>query len=111
MRERFPIEPAHAFVEALADGLFRFEPEELARSVIHVGDATLRVGHNDAFLDRIEDRLDQSLLLRQLEEIILDVLRPDAAKALDQFIQEAGFHDALIVGASVPARTFGETYQ
>ena len=94
--ERFPIEPAHAFVEAFADGLFRFEPKQLAGSVVHVGDAALRVGHNDAFLDRVEDRLDQSLFLRELEEIILHLLRTMRPGRKQSLVRKPDFMTSLL---------------
>ena len=84
LRERFPIESPHAFVESLADRLFRFKPKQFTGGVVHISDAALRVGHNNAFLDRVENRLDQSLFLCELEEIILHLLRTDAAETLDR---------------------------
>ena len=60
--------------------------------MIDVSDAAGGVGHNNAFLNRVEDRLDQSLFLREPEQIILNFLRPYAPETFDEFIEEPGFH-------------------
>ena len=36
-------------------------------------------------------------LLRQAQQIILDLLRPDPAETSDQFFEKAGFHAVLVI--------------
>ena len=96
MGERVPIKSAHALSEALADRVFRFETKQFAGGVIHIRDAAFRIGDDDSFLNRVEDGLDQPLLLREPEEVILDLLRPHAPKTLDQFIEKARFHSPAV---------------
>ena len=66
---------------------------ERAGRIVHVGDPAVRIGHDDSFLDRVEDRLDEPLLLRELEQIILDVLRPDPPESFDEFVEKTGLHE------------------
>ena len=40
------------------------------------------IGHDDPFLDGVENRLNQSLLLREPQKIILHLFRPDPARAV-----------------------------
>ena len=92
MRERIPVETAHAFVEPFPNRLVRLEAEELAGRVIHVSDPAIRVRDDDPFLDRVEDGLDEPFFLGELEQVILNVLRPDPAEAFDQLIEKTGLH-------------------
>ena len=76
-----PIESAHAFVQPFADRCFRLQTENFAGRIVHISDSAARIGDDDAFLDGVEDGLDKALFLRKAKEIVLDLLRPDAAKA------------------------------
>ena len=92
MRERFPIKAAHAFVEPFADCILAFQSKQFAGRIVQISDAPVRIGHDDPFLDGVEDGLEETFLLREPQEIILHLLRPDAAESLDQFLKEPGFH-------------------
>ncbi len=96
MRKRLPIEAAHLFVERFADRVFAVEPEDFAGRVIQIGDPAFRIGHDDPFLDRVENRLEKAFFLREAEQIILHVLRPDPAEAADQLLEKTGFHGAIL---------------
>ena len=72
--------------------VFAVESEDFAGGVIQVGDAAVGIGDDDSFLDGIEDRLEKTFLLREAKQIILHLLRADAAEAADQFFEKAGFH-------------------
>ena len=109
LRKRFPIEPPHLFVERFADRVFAVEPEDFAGGVIQIGDAAFRIGHDDPFLDGVENRLEKTFFLREAEQIILHLLRPDAAEAADEFFQETGFHRSIVDARSVRHRERIET--
>jgi len=72
--------------------LVRLETEQLAGGHVDISDAPLRVRDDDAFLDRIEDRLDEPFLLREPQQIMLHVFRPNLAEATDQLVEKAGLH-------------------
>ncbi len=92
LREGLPIEPADLFLERFADRLVAVEAEDVAGRVVEIGNAPLGVGHDDPFLDGIENRLEETFLLGEAEQIILHLLRSDAAEALNQFFEESRFH-------------------
>src|SRR4029077_7784706 len=69
-----------------------FESEQFAGRIIEVSDTSIRIGDNDSFLNRIENRFEKSFLLRQAEKIILHLLGSDFAEPPNQFLNEAGFH-------------------
>ncbi len=52
------------------------------------------IGDDDAFVDGVEDGLEEALLAGEPQQVILDFLRPDAPDALDEFFEEAGGHGA-----------------
>ena len=83
MRERFPIKPAHSFIEALADGIIILQPKELAGRFVEIGDAALRIGDDDVFLDGVKNGFEKTFLLRQAQKIVLHVLRSDAPESLN----------------------------
>ena len=83
---------AHAFIEPFADRAFGIETEKFARGIVHVSDPAVSVGDDDSFLDGIETGLDQPFFLRETQQIILHLLRPDAAKTLDEFLEKTGLH-------------------
>lgn len=87
------------FIEPFPNRLLRIEPEELASRGVYVSDPGVGVGHDNAFLDRVEDRLDEAFFLRQPEQIIFNFLRPDAAEALDQLLEKTRFHALVVPGA------------
>src|SRR5205823_7794754 len=66
-----------------------------ASCIVQIRNPAFRVGDNDAFLDGIENCLEETFLLRQAQKIILHLLRPDAPESLDEFLQKTGFHGAV----------------
>ena len=85
---------AYPFIEAFADRFLRLEAKQLARRLVEVSDAARRISHDDAFLDGVEDGLDQALFVRELEKVILHLLRAHASETLDQLSENTGFHGA-----------------
>ena len=85
------------FIQPLADGCFRIQTEKFAGGIVHISDAPIGIGDDDSFLDGVEDRLEKTFLLREAEEIVLDLLRVDAPQASDQFFEKTGFHLCVIV--------------
>src|SRR5206468_10099240 len=53
--ERFPVETADALVETFPDGFARSKPKQIAGRIIEVSHAACRIGHDDAFLNGIEN--------------------------------------------------------
>src|SRR6266536_2074506 len=83
LSERFPIETTDAVIEPFPDGVARAEPKQLAGRIIKVSNAASRIGHNDAFLNGVENGLEEAFLLRQTQKIILHLFRPNASESLD----------------------------
>src|SRR6478736_730894 len=79
--ECFPIEPAHLFLERFAHRVLSIQSEKFAGPVIQIGDAAVRIGDDDSFLNGVEDRLEKTFLLREAEEIVLHLLWPNPAEA------------------------------
>ena len=91
-RKRFPIETADTFVEPFADHIVSFQSKQSAGCLVKVRDPALGIGHNDAFLDGIENRLKETFFLGQAQKIILHLFRPDAPEPLDEFFKKTSFH-------------------
>src|SRR5438270_5365951 len=89
---RFPIEASDAFRKPVADRIGGFEPEQCTSRLVQVSDASIGIGHNDAFLNGVENRFQKAFLLRQAQKIILHLFRSDPPKPLDKFFNEARFH-------------------
>ena len=51
------------------------------------------IGDDDAFMNRVEDRLEKALLIREPQQIALHILRPHAPDAFDEFVEKAGVHE------------------
>src|SRR5437867_3147502 len=83
LRQRFPIETAHALVEAFADRIAGINSKQIAGRIVEISDPAFRIGNDDSFLNGVEDGLEKTFLLRQSQEIILHLFRPDPAEALD----------------------------
>src|SRR5437867_1949705 len=81
------------FVEPLADYIASLQPKQSASCIVQIRDPAFGIGHNDAFLDGIENRFQETFLLGQAQKIILHLFRPDAAESLDKFFKKTGFHD------------------
>ena len=75
-----------------ADRIFALEAEDFAGRVVQVGDAAVGVGHDDPFLDGIENRLKKTFFLSETEEVILHFLRTNPAEATDEFFEKSRFH-------------------
>ena len=93
LSERFPIETPDTFVESFADYIACLEPKQSASCIVQIRNPPFGIGHNDAFLDGIENRFQETFLLGQAQKIILHFFRPDAAEPLDEFLKKTGFHD------------------
>jgi hypothetical protein len=61
----------------------------------------MRIGHDDPFLNGVEDRLEKTFLLGQTQKIILHLLRPNLAEPANQFFEKAGFHGISLGSARV----------
>ena len=59
-----PIQPTQITPDRLPGNLFAFQPEQLRRRVIRIGNAPFAIKHDDAFLNRMKNRFEQPLLLR-----------------------------------------------
>ena len=81
-------EPAHRDVCRVSPPL---QAEKFAGGVVQISDSAFRVGHDDSFLDRIENRLEKTFLLGQLQKIILNVLRPDLPRRPISFSTKPAF--------------------
>src|SRR6266436_10405164 len=92
-RKRFPIETADTFVEAFADYIAPLQPKQSASCLVQIRDPAFGISHDDAFLDGIENSLQETFLLGQAQKIILHFFRPDALESLDEFLKKTGFHD------------------
>ncbi len=94
-RSRSPSGCAHA--------LLALQSEELARGAVEVIDAPVEVGDDDAFVDRVEDRLEKTLLVREPQQVALHFLRAHPPDAFDEFVEKAGVHAGSIrsVGGEV----------
>src|SRR6266853_1986847 len=53
--QRFPIKTANSFVEPLADCFAWLESKYSTCCIVEVSDSAFRIGHDDAFLDGIEN--------------------------------------------------------
>ena len=91
-----PIQAAHSFVQPFADRVLAFESKQFAGGLVHVGDAPVRIGDDDAFLNGVENGFEKSFFLRQPDQVILHFLGPDTAEASDQFFQKTRFHFAIL---------------
>ena len=103
----FQSRPRTCSLERFANRVFAVEPEDFAGCVIQIGDPPFRIGHDDPFLDRIENRLEKTFLLREAEQIVLHLLRTDAAEAADQFFEETGFHRSILDASLCEAHESG----
>ena len=85
------------------------EAEESAGRPVHVDDVILRVGNNDSLKDGVEDRLEESLLLREELEVVPEVGRFDEADPLDQFVDKSPVHgvSVLFPFPLTPRRSWG----
>ena len=83
-RSRSPSELAHA--------LLALQPEDLARRAVQVIHPPVQIGDDHALVDGVEDRLEETLLIRQPQQIALHLLRAHAADAFDEFVEKAGVH-------------------
>src|SRR5438874_5086780 len=81
--QRMPIQTTHPLVELLADRVLGVQSEKFTGALVHVSDFAAGIGHNDPFLDGVEDGFEESFFLRQSQQIILNIFRPDFAKAAD----------------------------
>ena len=70
-------------IELLADRVLGVQSEKFTGALVHVSDFAAGIGHNDPFLDGVEDGFEESFFLRQSQQIILNIFRPDFAKAAD----------------------------
>src|SRR5438552_6785775 len=93
LRQRFPIETAHALVEAFADRIAGINSKQIAGRIVEISDPAFRIGNDDSFLNGVEDGLEKTFLLRQSQEIILHLFRPNPAESLDYFFKKTRFHD------------------
>ena len=64
-----------------AGRLLAVGPEEVAGRGGQGGGAPVGVGHDDSFLDGIENRFENSFLLREAKQVILHLFGADAAEA------------------------------
>src|SRR5258705_9856848 len=55
-RKRFPIQTSNAFIERFADCLRRLQSKQSASCFVEISDPALGIGHDDPFLDGIENR-------------------------------------------------------
>src|SRR6516164_751429 len=58
LRKRRPIETAYAFIEAFAERIVGIDAKQMASRVVQIGDSPFRIGDDDSFLDRIENRFE-----------------------------------------------------
>ena len=63
--QRSPIKPANAFVEPFSDDVYRLQSKPFAGRIVQISDPPIWIGHNDAFMDRIEDGFQKTFLLGQ----------------------------------------------
>ena len=87
-----PIEVAQITRQRLADGAFGINAEELTRRGIQIGDAPFGIGHNHAFLNRVEERFQKALLAGELEDHALQALGINPLDPTDQFIEKGRLH-------------------
>src|ERR1700759_383333 len=82
--EGHPVQTTEFFLERPSESFLWFKPEKLCCRGVDKLDLTLYIGHDDAFLQRVKDTLQEALLVRQPDEIILHFLRLNPPDALDQ---------------------------
>ncbi len=75
-----------------AHGLGRVDAEQRGDGVVEVEDAAVRIDHDDAFLERIEDRLKKALFVVEPLQVSLQVARSYPVDPVKELIQERVFH-------------------
>src|SRR5437660_10754796 len=87
-----PIQAAHSFVQPFADRILAFQSKQFAGCLIYVGDAPVRIGDDDTFLDGVENDFEKSFFLCETDQVILHLLGTDPPEALDQLFKKMRFH-------------------
>ena len=73
--------------------LVRIDSEQRGDRVVEVTNLPLGIDHHDAFLERVEDRLEKSLLVVEPLQIRLEIALPHAVDPVEQLVQEGVFHE------------------
>src|SRR6266404_6699741 len=101
LRKSVPIQASNSFVQPLADRVLAFEAKQFAGRLIQVGDAAVRIGDDDAFLNGVENGFEKSFFLRETDQVILHVLGANPPEAPDQFFKKTRFHFVTLETAVV----------
>jgi hypothetical protein len=100
--ERGPVESGDAAGERGARGLIGIDSEEAAGGAVDEGDLAVFIEHDDAFVERLEDLLEETLLADQAVEQLSRLGRVDPVDAGEEFVEEAGFQGIAGQGSTPP---------
>ena len=67
------------------------DPEEAAGGTVDEGDLAVLIEHDHAFVERLEDLLEEALFADQPVEKLPGLGRVDPVEAGEEFVEEAGF--------------------
>ncbi len=90
-----PVEFLQVMRDRRAERARRVDADEALNSVVEVENLAGRIDDDDAFLQRVEDRLEEALLVVEPLEIGLQVALADAVDAVEELVEERVFHDFL----------------
>ena len=96
MENAIPVDvPQVAGNRASANG-FQRKTHKLLGGGIRIGELPVGVNDNDAFLNGLEDRLQQSAFLGEPQKMRVETLGIQLVQSFDQFVKKARFHPSSL---------------
>src|SRR5437667_10960549 len=68
LRQRFPIETAHALVEAVRERIAGIDSKQMSGRMVQESDRAFRIANDDCFLSGVEDGLESTHALPQEQD-------------------------------------------
>ena len=92
LQHAIPLDLAQMPLDRIARDRVGREPQQFARRAVRVRDPAVVIEYDQPFAHRVENRLEQSLLVREMQEMRLQTARVNAIQPFNELVQKGRFH-------------------